>query len=175
MRKANNNYSSRQKAIHRLWSSTTFDLIRQKGRMTSASFLLTMKECSHLEVLLHQNANVFAWTHLDMLGIDPSMAAHKLNILPNMRPMRQKVRSFHPNRQKVIQMKIDKLLVVGFIKEATYPDWFANVVMVPKKRGTRWVCVDYTNLKDVYPKNSFLLPRIDKIVVLRLGIECSLS
>ena len=132
--------------------------------MTSASFLLTTKECSHLEALLRQNANVFAWTHSDMLWIDPSMAAHKLNILPNMCPMRQKVRSFHLNRQKVIQMKIDKLFVVGFIKEATYPDWLANVFMVPKKRGTRQVCVDYTNLNDVCPKDNFILPRIDKIV-----------
>ena len=61
-------------------------------------------------------------------------------------------------------MKIDKLLVIGFIKEATYLDWLANVVMVPKKRGTWRVCVDYTNLNDACPKDSFLLPQIDQIV-----------
>lgn len=71
-----------------------------------------------------------------MPGIDPFVAAHKLNILSNMRPMRQQVRSFHPDRQKVIQMKIDKLLVAGFIREVAYPDCLANVEVIPKKGGT---------------------------------------
>ena len=45
-----------------------------------------------------------------------------------------------------------------------YPEWLANVVVVPKK-GNKWrVCVDYTDLNDVYPKDSFPLPRIDQIV-----------
>ena len=45
-----------------------------------------------------------------------------------------------------------------------YPDWLANVVVVPKKEGKWWVCVDYTNLNNAYPKDSFPLPRIDQIV-----------
>ena len=42
--------------------------------------------------------------------------------------------------------------------------WLANVVVVPKK-GNEWrVCVDYTDLNDACPKDSFPLPRIDQIV-----------
>ena len=63
-----------------------------------------------------------------------------------------------------IQVEVDKLLAVGFIKEVEYPDWLANVVVVPKKWGKWRVCVDYTNLNDVYPKDSFSLPRINQIV-----------
>ncbi|RVW68778.1 hypothetical protein CK203_060953 [Vitis vinifera] len=33
--------------------------------------------------------------------------------------------------------EIDKLLEAGFIKEVDYPDWLANVVVVPKKEG-KW-------------------------------------
>ena len=36
--------------------------------------------------------------------------------------------------------------------------------MVPKKGGKWRVCVDYTNLNDVCPKDSFPLPRINQIV-----------
>nr|CAN80429.1 hypothetical protein VITISV_013811 [Vitis vinifera] len=84
-----------------------------------------------------------------MSRIHPSMASHKLNVMPFLHPIRQKVQHFHPNRQKIIQIEIDKLLVAGFIK---------------KKDGKWRVCVDYTNLNDVCLKDSFLLPRIDQIV-----------
>ena len=65
--------------------------------------------------------------------------------------------------------KVDKLLAVGFIREVEYPDWLANVVVVPKK-GRKWrVCVNYTNLNDVCPKDSFPLPQIDQIVDSAVG------
>ena len=37
--------------------------------------------------------------------------------------------------------------------------------MVVPKKGNKWrLCVDYTDLNDVCPKDSFPLPRIDQIV-----------
>lgn len=56
------------------------------------------------------------------------------------------------------------MLVVRFIREVDYPKWLANVVVVPKKEGKWRVCVDYTNLNNVCPKDSFLLPWIHQIV-----------
>ena len=59
---------------------------------------------------------------------------------------------------------MDKLLEAGFIRETKYTEWLANVVVVPKK-GKKWrVCVDYTDLDEACPKDSFPLPRIDQIV-----------
>ena len=55
-------------------------------------------------------------------------------------------------------------MVVEFIKEVKYPDWLTNVVVVPKKDGKWQVCVNYTNLSDVYPNDNFPLPQIDQIV-----------
>ena len=37
-------------------------------------------------------------------------------------------------------------------------------MVVPKKEGKWQVCVDYTNLNNACPKDSFPLPRIDQIV-----------
>ncbi|RVW39351.1 Transposon Ty3-I Gag-Pol polyprotein [Vitis vinifera] len=99
-----------------------------------------------------------------MKGIHPSIVSHRLNILPTAKPIRQRVRRFHPDRQKIIREEIDKLLEPGFIREVEYPDWLANVVVVPKKEGKWRVCVDYTNLDNACPKDNFPLLRIDQIV-----------
>ena len=99
-----------------------------------------------------------------MTGIHPLVASHRLNILLSSRPVRQKVRRFHPDRQKIIRDEVDKLLEAGFIREMEYPDWLANVVVVPKKKGKWRVCVDYINLNNACPKDNFPLPRIDQIV-----------
>nr|CAN70641.1 hypothetical protein VITISV_020041 [Vitis vinifera] len=48
-------------------------------------------------------------------------------------PLVAYVRRIHSDRQKVIQTEVDELLAVGFIREVTYLDWLANVVVVPKK------------------------------------------
>ena len=61
-------------------------------------------------------------------------------------------------------MEIEKQLSTRFIKEVKYPDWLANMMVIPKKDGKWRVCVDYTNLNDVCLKDSFPLPLIDQIV-----------
>lgn len=106
-----------------------------------------------------------------MPEIHLSITSYRLNILPSSRPISQKVQRFHPDKQKVIQDEVDKLLAVGFIWEVKYPDWLANVVVVPKKGGKWLVCVDYTNLNDACPKDNFSLPRIDQIVNFTAGHE----
>ena len=99
-----------------------------------------------------------------MPGISPVHAAHKLNIAPSAKPVRQKVRRFHPDRHLVIQTEVDNRLHNGFIRSVKYPEWLANVVVDPKKENKWRVCVDYTDLNDACPKGSFPLPRIDQIV-----------
>ena len=104
-----------------------------------------------------------------MPGISPIHASHKLNVAPSAKPVRQKVRRFHPDHHLVIQTKVDNLLHNGFIRAVKYPEWLANVVVVPKK-GNKWrVCVDYTDLNDACPKDSFPMPRIDQIVDASVG------
>ena len=59
---------------------------------------------------------------------------------------------------------MDNILNAGFIREVKYPEWLANVVVVPKKGGKWRVSFDYTNLNEACPKDNFPLPRIDQIV-----------
>ena len=60
--------------------------------------------------------------------------------------------------------EVERLLEVDFIREVFYLDWLANVVMV-KKNNDKWrICVDFTDLNNAYPKDSFPLSRIDQLV-----------
>ena len=85
------------------------------------SSLLTPEETQNIQNALRQSHDVFAWAHSDMKGIHPFIVFHMLNILPIARPVRQRVRRFYPNRQKIIRDEIDKLLEAGFIREVEPP------------------------------------------------------
>ena len=139
-------------------------LIGGPNRSTYVSSLLTEEERAQLQEVLKANADVFAWVHSNMTGISTVNTSHKLNVLPSARPVRQRVQNFHPDRHQIIQTEVDNLLKAGFIKEVKYLEWLANVLVVPKKGGKWWVCVDYTDLNDACPKDSFPLPHIDQIV-----------
>lgn len=139
-------------------------LLNDNDRVTYADSLFAPEELKVLGSVLRQNKDVFACTHSNMLGIHPSIASHWLNIMPSLRPIRHKVLCFHPDRQKIIQPNVDKLLAAKFIKEVEYPDWLVNVMVDPKKCEKWRVCVDYTNLNYACPKDSFLLPQIDQIL-----------
>lgn len=59
--------------------------------------------------------------------------------------------------------EIDKLLDAGFI-EKTYPEWISNVVTM-KKTNDKWkICINFINLNQACPKESYLLLRIDQMV-----------
>ena len=59
-------------------------------------------ELELLGTMLQRNKDIFAWTDSNMLGINPSVASHKLNFLPISRLVWKKVWRFHPDRQKII-------------------------------------------------------------------------
>jgi hypothetical protein len=61
-------------------------------------------------------------------------------------------------------VELRKLLEAGFIKEVFHPTWLTNLLLVKKKNGKWWMCVDYTSLNKACPKVPFPLPRIDQIV-----------
>ena len=120
---------------------------------------------------LRQNKDIFAWKQADMSGIDPAVITHKLNTNPSFKPVKQKRRSFAPERQKAINEEVGKLLQAGAIREVEYPEWLANVVLVKKANGKWRLCIDFTDINKTCPKDSFPLPRIDLIVDATAGHE----
>ena len=96
---------------------------------------------------------------------------HKLNEDPDACPIKQKQRSFNPERYAAINEEVKKFVEFGSIQKAYYPDWLANIVLVKKTNGKWWVCIDFTGLNQACPKDCFPLPRIDQLVDATLGIN----
>ena len=54
--------------------------------------------------------DVFAWTHSDMEGIDPSVISHGLNIDPSRKLVGQKRQAMDTERYQALKEEVDKLL-----------------------------------------------------------------
>ncbi|KAJ9561561.1 hypothetical protein OSB04_006721 [Centaurea solstitialis] len=113
----------------------------------------------------------FAWSHEDMVRVSPDVISHKLNVDPSFKPIKQKCRKFTPERNKVINDEVDSLLKTSKIREVKYPDWLANVVVMQKKNEKWRVCIDFTDLNKVCPKDPFPLPHIDGMIDATTGHE----
>ena len=99
-----------------------------------------------------------------MPGIPASILQHRLNVDLEKKPVQQRRRVFSPERNRAVMDEVNKLLAANFIREVHYPEWLANVVMVKKANGKWRMCVDFTDLIQTCPKDSFPLPRIDQLV-----------
>eukprot|EP00261_Vitis_vinifera_P037221 XP_019078464.1 PREDICTED: uncharacterized protein LOC109123373 [Vitis vinifera] len=125
---------------------------------------LSTDERDSLIQLLRSYLDVFAWSYEDMPGLDPSIVQNRLPLLPQARPVKQKLRRLHPRWSLQVKKEIQKQLSVGFLSVVEYPEWLANVVPVPKKDGKVRVCVDFRDLNKASPKDDFPLPHIDMLV-----------
>jgi hypothetical protein len=67
--------------------------------------------------------------------------------------------------------ELSRLLAIDFVKEIQHPDWIANPVLMPKKSGKWWMCVDYTSLNKACPKDLFPVPQINKVIDLTTVCE----
>ena len=84
-------------------------------RTTRMGMLASQPIRQALILFLKMNQDVFAWSHDDMPGIDPSIIVHRLNVNPTSSPIQQKKRVFAPERDKAIAEEVRKLLKADFI------------------------------------------------------------
>src|SRR3954467_7074120 len=106
-----------------------------------------------------------------MPGLDPRVGTHRLNIDPEKKPFKQPQRRFCPVMMEAIEAEVKRLINSGFIREEQHPDWVANVVLVAKKNGKIWICIDFQNLNDACPKDEFPLPITDVMIDNTCGFE----
>ncbi|XP_027936375.1 uncharacterized protein LOC114191403 [Vigna unguiculata] len=114
--------------------------------------------------VLQKHSSSFAWSVEDMVGIDHSVITHRLNVDPNAKPRIQRRRKMAPEKLVAVREETKKLLTARHIREIQYPEWLANVVMVRKSNGKWRMCVDFSDLNSVCPKDSYPLPSIDMLV-----------
>ena len=67
-------------------------------RTTKIGTLANPAICQVLTTFLRNNQDVFAWSHEDMLRIDPLVMVHRLKVSPSFPPIRHKKRVFASER-----------------------------------------------------------------------------
>jgi hypothetical protein len=113
---------------------------------------------------LDKSSDVFTWSTSDLIGVSREVIEHKLQVNPNAKPKKQKLRKMSEEKIDVAKAEVQDLLDTGFIREVRYPQWLANIVMVRKKNEKWRMCTNFTDLNKCCPKDDFPLARIDQIV-----------
>ena len=99
-----------------------------------------------------------------MPSLNPKIAVHNLAIKHGTRPIKQAQCFFRPELVPKIEEELKKLIEVGFIQEVKYPTWISNIVLVKKKNGRIYICVDFHDLNIACAKDDFPIP-IAKLIV----------
>ena len=122
------------------------------------------QEKEELIEFLRRNIDMFSWSAYEGPGVDPNFICHHLNVNPSIIPRKQPPRRSSKEHSDAIRDEVIKLKQAGAIKEVSYSEWLANTVVV-KKKSRKWrVCVDFTDLNKVCPKDLFPMPRINQLV-----------
>ena len=85
--------------------------------------------------MLEEYQDTFAWSYVDVPGLDLQIVEHNLLINLDMLREKQRLRRTKPKPLKKIEEEVMKLLKVGFIEDSQYLDWVANIILVKKKDG----------------------------------------
>lgn len=75
-----------------------------------------------------------------MVGIDPKVSCHHLNINPTYTLHRQKRRTLNQVMYKALKKEVKNLSRNGFTRETIYPKWISNLILVKKPSGKQRMC-----------------------------------
>jgi hypothetical protein len=119
---------------------------RVPDRAVCLSTEMSLQEQVELLQFLNKNSDVFVWSTSDLVGVSKEVIELKQHINLNVRPRKQKLHKMSEEKVEAMKAEVQHLLDVGFIREVSYPQWLANMVMVRKKNGKWRMCTDFTDL-----------------------------
>ena len=141
--------------------TTTVVLGQDERQCTYIGGSMPEELLNKLITVLRNNKDIFAWKPFDIPGIDLEEICHKLSVCREARSISQKRRKLGEERRKAAIEETEKLMQVGFIREAPYTTWLFNVMLVKKPNGKWRMCTAYTDLNKACPKDTYPLPNID--------------
>jgi len=97
-------------------------------------------------------------------GLPPQRVVdHRIDIKPGSQPPALPIYRMSAPELAELRTQVDDLLEKGFIRPSTSP-YAAPVLFVPKKNGTKRLCIDYRALNKQTIANRWPLPRIDDLL-----------
>ena len=142
---------------------TTATIVEVKSQATSESLpgvdlsqsAVNDEQCQQLEALLLSYSDVFS-AHDQDYGCT-NVVKHSIKT-GDASPCRQRAYRTSPHTRAEIDKQVQQLLSQD-ITEESCSLWAAPVVLVKKKDGTYWFCIDFRKLNAVTIKDSYPLPR----------------
>jgi hypothetical protein len=123
---------------------------------------LQLEERKQYEDLLRKYIHLFVFSYKDLKEV--TMEQHKIELLPNAKPIRAKQGRWNPRYTAMVKEELDKLLEAGFIRPVETTEWVSPVVLALKKNGKLRVCVNYKALNKVTKKDRYPLPFCEEIL-----------
>jgi len=123
---------------------------------------LRPEEKRQYEDLLRKYIHLFAFNYKDLREV--TMEQHKIELLPNVKPIRTKQRRWNPKYTIMVKEELDKLLEVRFIRHVETTEWISHVVLALKKNGKLRLCIKYKALNKVTKKDRYPLPFCEEIL-----------
>ena len=88
---------------------------------------------------------------------------HRIPLEPGTKPIRPMPHRKGPAMREMVAKEVNKMLNAGVIEPAS-TEWASPVVLVPKKDGSLWFCVEYRCLNAKTAADSYPLPRMDNCI-----------
>ena len=107
--------------------------------------------------LLEEYQHLFA-LNLKELG-RTSLVQHEIKLSNNI-PFKERYRRIPPHQYEEVRKHLQEMLDIGAIQRSTSP-WASPVVLVCKKDGSLWFCIDLRKLNNQTIKDAQSLPRIE--------------
>lgn len=143
----------------------------KKEKVFSQNSTLTDQQKKISIALIQENSLNFSWNPSDMPSISPNIKTHWLNVYLDTRPVQQKKRLYGREKQSPMGKEVERLSEVRFIREVLCLDWLANLVLVKKANDKYRMCIDFTNLNQVCPKDCYPFHNINKLVDSTAGFD----
>jgi len=100
----------------------------------------------------------------EVLGLPPSRDIDfTIDLIPAVGPVSLDPYRMAPAELAELKKQIEELLEKQFIRPSASP-WGAPVLLVKKKDGSSWLCVDDRQLNKLTIKNKYPLPSIDDLL-----------
>ena len=117
----------------------------------------TEQQQNLVKKLLEEYQHLFA-LNLKELG-RTSLVQHEIK-LSNSKPFKERYRRIPPHQYEEVWKHLREMLAIGAIQKSTSP-WASPVVLVCKKDGSLWFCIDLRKLNNQTIKDAQSLPRIE--------------
>ena len=114
------------------------------------------QQCSVMK-LLEEYQHLFA-LNLKELG-RTSLVQNEIR-LNDKTPFKERYRRIPPHQYEEVRKHLQEMLDIGAIRRSTSP-WASPVVLVCKKDGSLWFCIDLRKLNNQTIKDAQSLPRIE--------------